>query len=198
MTRPTRALRGQPSMPRRGRSGSARLVSRLLTHRITTLFLWAYSSSSVSSADLARAPQRPERSCCMVAAGEPSRSLPLRPAGDPSQQWAEARSGDARWLSLRGRGTRRRAARAPLGKSREGRTPRTAAVRRCEDRAPKCGRCGELRRRWPVQRRTDWPKSCEMAPMITWRSWPGCSVSVKRRSATGSSRIGSIAARSTG
>lgn len=48
---------------------------------------------------------RQQRHCPSVAAGELSRSLPLRPAGDPRQQCAGARSGDARWLSLRGRGS---------------------------------------------------------------------------------------------
>jgi hypothetical protein len=49
-----------------------------------------------------------EQQCCQtcehcpsVAAGEPNRGLPLRPAGDPGQNFAEAETGLARWLSLR-------------------------------------------------------------------------------------------------
>ena len=50
-----------------------------------------------------------------LAAGELSRSLPLRPAGDPKQQCAGARSGDARWLSLRGCSTDERSTEADDG-----------------------------------------------------------------------------------
>jgi hypothetical protein len=40
--------------------------------------------------------------------GEPRRSLPLRPAGDPEQKSREARTREARWLSLRERRSRGR------------------------------------------------------------------------------------------
>ena len=45
------------------------------------------------------------RSVPSVAGWEPNRGLPLRPAGDPEQNFAEAETGLARWLSVRETGS---------------------------------------------------------------------------------------------
>jgi len=67
--------------------------------------------------------------CRFVAAGEPSRRVPLRPAGDPEQQSGEARTGAARWLSVRS--TRQRAlCVGPLGEAVCRRVGRTVAAGR--------------------------------------------------------------------
>jgi hypothetical protein len=100
-----------------------------------------------------------EQQCCQtcehcpsVAAGEPNRGLPLRPAGDPGQNFAEAETGLARWLSLRGNGA------SPLALG-------SAAVecrRLARTATPGASRSSAL---WPKLHRS------ALAPATMWQRW---------------------------